>query len=218
MRFILAILFLGLCGTCLAQPQAAAPDPYASYSGDPLPWPGGARKQLTLRRVDALLDGQRVQHFEIGGGPTIVINDLGPFRLSQAGENASLVLQDTHVPSAWLFFTVFRKGQFLPQVDEDALMRYAKALVLGAAKNESIAIIDEPGSEIPRKQVFLGAKPLFVTWERANSETAQTLRRTDYFFESGDSLLVLSVVAEPASHAAARQAAEDLMRAAYLQE
>jgi hypothetical protein len=29
---------------------------------------------------------------------------------------------------------------------------------------------------------------------------------------------VLSVVAEPASHAAARQAAEDLMRAAYLQE
>lgn len=201
-----------------AQTQPVAPpDPYATYSGDAIPWPGGERKLLTVQREQIIVEGNSLQHWAVRGGPNLALGDIRPFVAGQPIQGTSLVFQDSRAPSGKLIFTVFKQGEFLPSVDEQSLMGYAKAIVLSAGKEETVTIIDPPGSELDRKQALLREKPLFITWQRTDNASGAAIVRTDYFFEIEEGLLVVTVAGDPRSQGAVRDAAERVMRFGYFE-
>ena len=211
-----------LCLAILALPLSAtaqtAGDTYAAYPGEATPWPSAQPRPLQISRVERMSEGHRLLFFQISGGPVIELGDIGPYRVADPVPGTSLVFHDSRTETGYLYFTVFRRGEFLKKPGIDGQMGYAKALVLGARRDETVAIIEPPGSELPRKTILLGAKPTFLTSERTNKESKVVHRRTDYFLDVEEGLLVVSVVGRGDEHAYARQAAEDLMRGASVHE
>jgi hypothetical protein len=158
------------------------------------------------------METQRMQRYEITGGIHIELSDIHPFRVGEPVEGTSLVYQDSRASNALVLFTLFGPDEFIPDVDTDGLMGYAKALVTGAARDETVTIVEPPKQLVDRKTLYLGMRPRMLTWDRTNNKTHTSVRRTDYFFPVEHGLLVVSIVADARLQPNVRSAAETMMR------
>lgn len=210
-----------ICSTPLASEAPA--DPILEWDGPALRWPQSSLPAMQISTFWEQVETQRLQRVVArGSGLEIVFDSLAPFSplVDQTGPGGtqSLVLKDSRIASARVYFTLFEHGGFLPGApDEDALMGYAKALVTsGGDEAHSIAIVEGP-EYVERHTVLLGASPLLVTWQRADPETSAAMLRTDYFFDSEKALLVVSVEAEAKVQPGVRSALHEVLRRAMLQ-
>jgi hypothetical protein len=217
------LLVLPVCGM-LAQTSVQTPsDPYLTWSGPEYKWPQNVSTPVDLESVlmtDA--DGVPVRELHIRGNSMDVslgIGALGPFSKNVAVSAPqirpdSLVLSDSRAGDGVLCFTHFGKGAYIPEVNNDALMGVAKALMEESNPNTGVKVeIVEPPSDLPRKELLLMSRPRFLTWHLVDPASKTDLVCTDYFFTlPDDSLLVVSAVSRPGNHASLKADAEQLMR------
>jgi hypothetical protein len=204
----------------------AQADPNLAWPGAEYPWPAQAMQAPTLvSQLDRDGDNPPRRAWHIAGpNLDISLSGLGPFyddptiAAPQEWKN-SLVLHNSRCGTALLCFTRLGNGVFFPTLDSDALMGYAKALVKTSAPatGRVVKIVEQPG-ELPRKQLYFLARPLFLTWSLSDAATGENIVRTDYFFDLGGEagLLVVSVVCDKASHGNVMAWAQEIFRYSYI--
>ena len=221
---VCATLLLAIpAGTATAQTSAQTPtDPYLTWSGPGYNWP---QTSLPAPELESILlkdaEGNPVREFHIRGNGMDIALGIGTLRSfcknpavsAPTLRPGSLVLSDSNAGDCLLCFTHFDKGAFLPTVNNDALMGVAKALMEQNNPNSGAGMeIVDPPSELPRKQLLLMTRPLFLTWHLSNPASRIDLVCTDYFFTLPDgSLLVVSAISKPGNHPALRAHTEQLM-------
>ncbi|MFA5256908.1 MAG: hypothetical protein WC360_02050 [Opitutales bacterium] len=206
-----------------AQTADPKPDAFAVWTGPAHPWPKGSLPALQLKGFWEQIESQKLMRYGAeGSGLRIVFSAVGPFRLMEpemmppAFSNA-LVLEDSRSASAYMAITMFRSGDFFPELNLDALSGYAKALVLGGGQGAARTEIVEAPSQGSRKLLLMGMSPLGLTWKSFDARLQVPTLRTDYFFETPKGLLVVSIVAEVAIQPGVRSAAEDILRHAVIE-
>jgi len=213
-------------GATIAPAQTAAdptPDPYASWTGPAYPWPKGSLPALQLESYWEKVEVQRVMRYcAESSGLRIVFSAMEPFRpmapemIPPTLSNA-LVLEDSRFASAYMAITLFRSGEFFPELNLNALSGYAKALVLSGGQDAAQTEIVEAPSQGRRKLLLLGISPLCLTWESLDATTHLPTLRTDYFLDIEKGLLVISIAAGPDIQPGVRSAAEDILRHAVIE-
>jgi|GEM_PF-6763922 len=220
------IFALALCLTAnigFAQEKEAPADPYASWAGKAYPWPKSSLPAMQLHVGWEQIETQTLKRF-IAEGNGLVINfsSLAPFRpiapeRMPEGMANTLVLEDSRYASGLLCITLFRTEDFMPQLDKDGLMGYAKALCLTNGKGgHNVEIVDAPGTLGNSTMMLMSMPPIGLTWKSYNAETEVWVLRTDYFFETEKGLLVVSIMGNENVQAYVRSAAHDVLRSAVV--
>jgi len=217
MKAIQALSSTNLGALCAALALAGA-SPAAGAS--PL-WPSNALPPLAVssRWESSDEDVPHINFVFQGNGIELLFGALRPFAVpaptdSRPDVPGALVFRDARVPDAYLCFTMFGSGDFLPSVSASNLQSYLDALIENCdpAKGQSLEVLEAP-SEIPRKELFIGMRPLYLCWHYRDLPHDIDIVRSDYFFElSGGRLLVVSVVTNPAGHEGVRAAAIEVLR------
>ncbi len=213
-----AILAVALCQQLAAQ-QAAASAPYRNWTGPEYAWPASSLPALKLSgRWEREESQSLLRYVAEGNGIRITLNTLSPFRpvsaeSSPLWKGSALILEDSRSAGAYLFITVFKEGDFLPDNGTDSLMGYAKALLKDAERTgSSIEIVDAPARMGGRRSLLLGQNAMGLGWKYYDAASKRHLVRSDYFFNQPGLLLVVSMTAPEESHQGLRMAAEELLR------
>lgn len=116
-----------------------------------------------------------------------------------------------------MFFTIFDRKAFIEAVDANSLKGYAKAILKDSDRSGGMAeIVDAPAQLAGRRILLLGCQPFGLTWKYRQSE-GQITQRTDFFFDTEEKLMVVSVVGSEDIQNEVRKALEEILRRGTLE-
>lgn len=219
-RIWLSIFLSALLVAPLAEAQVRTEqaDPYLTYSGDAIRWPSGPLPALHIGTITEHVEMQEFQRIRVHGAVEFILNSSGPFRLADPKPGFSLYLQDIRVPSGGVGFSILNKDQFMQSVNDESLMRYCKGLKLSETRGRKVQILEGPEARIAEHLRLLAPhKPRPITWQLdVPGETP--VRRTDFFYEFPDVIMVISAIGSDTDHAGVRSALEEVLRFGYIRD
>jgi hypothetical protein len=176
-------------------------NPYLMSDAPAYPWPASPRPLLSASQGFEMLEMQSLPRLNLKGALNFQLGDLYNFRPSGSVlPRYSIFFRHTLQPEALIGFSIFSRGEFLPELSPESLMGYAKALYLNPLSDQTkLEMLRGPEVPLPRKAfAFMGMKPLSMTYALKDSTHELDVVRTEYFLEIANFHLVVTVEAPPA--------------------
>ncbi len=180
-------LLASLGGSAIAQTE----QPSSASEIEPAYWPQEPRPELSTTSFYTKFDGIDVPmyliqsdklRFEIANRQTLRINKTSSSRYS--GE-----LIDSQVPGISLGISVFKQGEFLPDLSEESWAAYKKGLLIEKPNIE--IVLDNSNIDQPITPYVFGKKFRQVAYEQETQRAV--IKRREIFAFVGPNLLVFTI-------------------------